>query len=158
MDETLRQLSDLLLRSIPTIALFVIVYAGYVFLVHRPLVRTLRERHDRTEGALEKARADVAAAEAKTSEYEQRIREAQVAVFRSQEARRSAALTARVEAVQEARRQAHARVAEARSALEQDMEAVKGTLETDAERLAREIIERILAPIAVAQTPVGGAQ
>jgi hypothetical protein len=38
------------------------------------------------------------------------------------------------------------------------MEAVKGTLQTDAERLAREIIERILAPVGVARTPVGGAQ
>jgi F-type H+-transporting ATPase subunit b len=158
MEETLRQLSDLLLRSIPTIVLFLIVYAGYVFLVHRPLVRTLRERHDRTEGALEKARADVAAAEARATEYEQRIREAQLAVFRAQEARRNAAVAARTEALQEARRQAHARVGQAKSVLDQDMEAVKGTLQTDAERLAREIIERILAPVAVAQTPVGGAQ
>jgi F-type H+-transporting ATPase subunit b len=158
MEETLRQLSDLLLRSIPTIVLFLIVYAGYAFLVHRPLLRTLRERHDRTEGALEKARADVAAAEAKASEYEQRIREAQVAVFRTQEAQRNAALAARIEALHQARSQAHARVAQAKVALDQDMEAVKSTLQTEAERLAREIIERILAPVTVAQTPVGGAQ
>jgi F-type H+-transporting ATPase subunit b len=158
MEETLRQLSDLLLRSIPTIVLFLFVYAGYVFLVHRPLVRTLRARHDRTEGALEKARADVAAAEAKANEYEQRIREAQVAVFRAQDARRNAALAARVDALHVARSQAHGRVAQAKSALDQDMEAVKGTLQTEAERLAREIIERILAPVAVAQTPLGGAQ
>jgi anti-sigma28 factor (negative regulator of flagellin synthesis) len=107
---------------------------------------------------LEKARADVAAAEARASEYEQRIREAQVAVFRAQEARRNVAITARMEALQEARRQAHARVTQAKAALDQDMGAVKGTLQTDAERLAREIIERILAPVGVAQTPVGGAQ
>jgi len=158
MEETLRQLSDLLLRSIPTIVLFLIVYAGYTFLVHRPLVRTLKERHDRSEGALEKARADVAAAEAKAAEYEQRIREAQVAVFRGQEARRSSAMAARVEALQEARRQAHGRVAEAKAALDRDVEATKGSLQADAERLAREIIERILAPVVAARTPVGGAQ
>ena len=158
MEETLRQLSDLLLRSIPTIVLFLIVYTGYTFLVHRPLVRTLGERHDRTEGALEKARADVAAAEAKAAEYEQRIREAQVAVFRAQEARRGAAMTARAEALQEARRQAHARVAQAKAVLDGDVEVTKGSLQADAERLAREIIERILAPVAAAQTPVGGAQ
>jgi F-type H+-transporting ATPase subunit b len=158
MEETLRQLSDLLLRSIPTIVLFLIVYAGYHFLVHRPLVRTLLERHDRTEGALEKARADVAAAEAKAAEYEQRIREAQVAVFRAQEARRSAALAARIKAQHEARSQAHARVAHAKSLLDQDVDAVKGSLQAEAERLAREIIERILAPVTAAQTPVGGAQ
>jgi F-type H+-transporting ATPase subunit b len=158
MEETLRQLSDLLLRSIPTIVLFLIVYAGYAFLVHRPLVRMLRERHDRTEGALEKARADVAAAEAKAAEYEQRIREAQVAVFRAQEARRNAALAGRIEAQHQARSLARARVAQAKAGLEQEMEAAKSTLQSEGERLAREIIERILAPVAVAQTPVGGAQ
>jgi len=157
MEETLRQLSDLLLRSIPTIVLFLIVYAGYHFLVHRPLVRTLRERHDRTEGAIERARADVAAAEAKATEYEQRIREAQVAVFRKQEARRSAAQASRQEALQEARRQAQARVAEAKAGLDREVEAAKGGLQKDAERLAHEIIERILGRVAV-QTPVGGAQ
>jgi len=63
-----------------------------------------------------------------------------------------------MEALQEARRQAHARVTQAKAALDQDMGAVKGTLQADAERLAREIIKRILAPVGVAQTPAGGAQ
>jgi len=157
MEETLRQLSDLLLRSIPTIVLFLIVYAGYHFLVHRPLVRTLRERHDRTEGAIERARADVAAAEAKTTEYEQRIREAQVAVFRAQEERRNAAQASRQDALHEARRQAQDRVAQAKAVLNQETEAAKGSLHADAERLANEIIDRILRRVAV-QTPVGGAQ
>ncbi|HLH09151.1 MAG TPA: ATP synthase F0 subunit B [Terriglobales bacterium] len=157
MEETLRQLSDLLLRSIPTIVLFMVVYAGYYFIVHRPLVRMLTERHDRTEGAIEKARADVAAAEAKAGEYEQRLREAQLAVFKSQESRRQAALQARTEAVHQARNEALARVGEAKAAIERDIDVAKAGLQADAELLAREIIERILAPVA-AQTPVGGAQ
>ena len=39
--------------------------------------------------------ADIAAAEARTSEYEQRLREARATLFRTQESRRKAALDAR---------------------------------------------------------------
>src|SRR5215469_14254801 len=99
MDETLRQVGELLLGSIPTIILMVLLYVAYKFIVHKPLTAVLEERHSRTEGAVEKARADVAAAEARTAEYEQRLREARAAVFKAQEARRQAALQARSAAV-----------------------------------------------------------
>jgi len=99
MDETLRQLGGLLLGSIPTIILLVVLYGAYAVIVHKPLSRVLAERRAKTEGAIEKARADVAAAEARTAEYEQRLREARMAVFRTQEARRQAALQARAAAV-----------------------------------------------------------
>jgi F-type H+-transporting ATPase subunit b len=65
----------------------------------------LEERRSKTEGAVEKSRADIAAAEARTSEYEQRLREARATVFRAQEARRKAALDARTAALNEARSQ-----------------------------------------------------
>ncbi len=99
MQETLRQLGGLLLGSVPTVIMLVLLYAIYTFLVHKPLAKVLAERRAKTEGAIEKASADVAAAEAKTAEYEQRLREARVAVFRQQEARRQAALQARAAAV-----------------------------------------------------------
>ena len=83
MQETLRQLGGLLLGSVPTVIMLVLLYAIYTFLVHRPLAKVLAERRAKTEGAIEKASADVAAAEAKTAEYEQRLREARVAVFRT---------------------------------------------------------------------------
>ena len=76
MDQTLRQVGELLLGSIPTIIFMVLVYRFYSVLVHKPLTKVLAERRSRTEGAVEKARADIAAAEARTAEYEQRLREA----------------------------------------------------------------------------------
>src|ERR1700747_2115081 len=103
MDETLRQLGELLLGSIPTIVMLVIMYAIYTVVVHNPLSKVLAERRSKTEGAIEKARADVAAAEARTAEYEQKLREARMAVFRTQETRRQAALQARAAAVAKAR-------------------------------------------------------
>lgn len=154
MDETLRQLGELLLHSIPTIILFVVVYVSYRFIVHKPMLRMLEERHARTQGAVEKARADVAAAEAKTAAYEQQLREAKLAVFKAQEARRHQALQARTEILNQAREQAAARVEAARKAIEADIEAAKAGLQADAERLASEVIASVLRPAAMA----GGAR
>ncbi len=66
MDETLRQVGELLLGSIPTIIFMVLLYGIYNAVVHKPLVKVLAERRAKTEGAIEKARADIAAAEART--------------------------------------------------------------------------------------------
>ena len=82
MDETLRQLGGLLLGSVPTIIMLLVLYAIYTLVVHKPLSKVLAERRARTEGAIEKARAAVAAAEARTAEYEQRLREARDQVAR----------------------------------------------------------------------------
>ncbi len=110
MDQTLHQLGELLLGAVPTVILLVLLYALYSAIVHKPLQRVLAERRSKTEGAVEKSRADIAAAEARTSEYEQRLREARAAVLRAQEARRQAALEARGLAVNEARSKAQAQV------------------------------------------------
>ncbi len=158
MDETLRQLGELLLQSIPTIIIFVIVYVGYRIIVHKPLLRMLEERHARTQGAIEKARADVAAAEAKTAAYEQQLREARVAVFKAQEARRHQALNARTEILNQAREQAATRVAEARKGIESDIEQAKLGLQAEAEKLANEVIATVLRPAPLAQSPTGGAR
>src|SRR5579862_3943799 len=110
MDETLRQLGELLLGSIPTVILMTLLYVLYSVVVHKPLQRVLAERRSKTEGAVEKSRADIAAADARTSEYEQKMREARAALFRSQEARRQAAMQARTNAMNEARAKAQAQV------------------------------------------------
>jgi F-type H+-transporting ATPase subunit b len=154
MDETLRQLGELLLRSIPTMILFLVVYFGYRIIVHKPLMRVLEDRYSKTQGAIEKARADIAAAEAKTAEYEQRLRESKLALIRAQEARLAQAAAARNEVLNRAREQAAAKVAEARAALERDVQVAKATLQEDAEKLARDVIATILRPVAIA----GGAQ
>jgi len=110
MDQTLRQLGELLLGAVPTVILLALLYVLYTTIVHRPLRRVLDERRSKTEGAVEKSRADIAAADARTSEYEQRLREARATVFRAQEARRKAALDARAAAMAEARSKAQTQV------------------------------------------------
>jgi len=154
MDETLRKLGELVLGAVPTIILFVVAYVSYRYIVHGRLQQVLQERYARSEGAMEKARADIAAAEAKTAEYEQRLREAKLAIFKAQEARRHEALQARAAAVAEARAAARAQIGEARAKLEQELTAAKARLEPQAEQLASQVIRTILK--AVARHPAGG--
>ena len=146
MDQTLRQLGELLLGAVPTVILLALLYALYTVVVHKPLGRVLAERRARTEGAVEKSRADIAAAEARTAEYEQKLREARAAVFRAQEARRQAALQARAHAVSEARSKAQAQVQAAKTAIDADRHSAQATLENEAAALAQQIVRRVLAP------------
>jgi F-type H+-transporting ATPase subunit b len=146
MDQTLRQLGELLLGAVPTVILLALLYALYTTIVHKPLRRVLAERRSKTEGAVEKSRADIAAAEARTSEYEQRLREARAAVFRAQEARRQAALQARSGAVNEARTKAQAQVQAAKKDIEADRFAAEAGLQQEAGVLAQEIMRRVLQP------------
>jgi F-type H+-transporting ATPase subunit b len=146
MDETLRQIGGLLLDSIPTIIFFLLLFGLYTLLVHRPLGRVLAERHARTAGAIEKARADVASAEARTAEYEQKLRDARLALLKAQDSRRAAATQARAAAVAEARDRAKAQVDEARAGIDQEKQAAKVTLESQAGQLASQIIRTVLEP------------
>jgi F-type H+-transporting ATPase subunit b len=146
MDDTLHQLGELLLGSVPTVILLALLYALYTRIVHKPLQRVLAERRSKTEGAVEKSRADIAAAEARTAEYEQKLREARAAVFRAQEARRQAALQARAKALNEARSRAHAQVQAAKQDIEHDRAVAEKSLPAEATALAQEIVRRVLRP------------
>jgi F-type H+-transporting ATPase subunit b len=155
MEHTLQQLGQLLLGSIPTIILLATLYILYTFIVYRPLTAVLAERRNRTEGAMEKARADISAAEARTAEYEQRLREARQKVFKSLEAQRRKASLARSEAVNQARVKAQDEVKRAREAIEQDKQNALAKLEGEAGRLASEIVRTVLRPVQ-APSQVGG--
>lgn len=157
MDPLLRQVGDLLLGAVPTAVIFLLLYAIYTTLVGNPLRKTLDERRKRTEGAVLKARADVAAAESKTQDYAQRLREARLVIFKAQEVRRQAAQKARAEAVAAARERAQQQIQEARAAMEQDMAAARQSLQAESETLASEIIRIILKPAGAASAAGGQA-
>jgi len=152
MDQTLHQLGELLLGAVPTVILLALLYALYSAIVHKPLKRVLAERRSKTEGAVEKSRADIAAAEARMSEYEQRLREARAAVFRAQEARRQAALESRSAAVNEARNKAQAQVQAAKKGIEADRVAAEVGLQKESSALAAEIVRRVLLPARVGRS------
>ena len=156
MEETLRQLGDLLLGAIPTVVLFLILFLAYRMMVHVPLQKILAQRRSLTEGALEQARANMAAAEARTAEYERSLREARLGLFKAQEERRQQALQTRAHALADARTKAEVTVKQAKAALAQDVAQAKQSLQVEAERLASEIIETVLRQVGAA--PAGGSQ
>jgi F-type H+-transporting ATPase subunit b len=149
MDAALQKaIGELLLSAVPTIILFMGLFAAYTFLVHRPLQQILAERHAKTEGAVARAQADIAAADAKTAEYEQRLREARAGVYKQQEARRKQHLEARAAVIAEARKAAEAKVKAAKSQIEAEAATAKATLGQQSEALAQEIIRAVLQPSA----------
>ena len=149
MDQTLDQLGELLLGSVPTVILVGLLYALYTMIVHKPLRRVLDERRNKTEGAVEKSKADIATAAARTSEYEEKLRAARAALFRALEAKRQAAIEARANAISEARAKAQAQVEAAKAAIEADRTVAEKSLQREAEALAEEIARRVLEPAGV---------
>ena len=151
MDATLRQLGELALGAIPTIILFIFIWILYRVIVHNALAGALAERRSKTVGAVEKAKTDVAIAEQKTAEYEGKVREAKLAVFKRQESRRQQILEQKMGALAEARAAAEARVTAARAEIQKETEIAK------ASTLAQEIIRAILGTRTAAKEPaVGG--
>jgi len=151
MDQTLQQLGGLLLGAVPTVIMLALLYALYRTLVHKPLGRVLEERRSKTEGAVEKSQADIAAAAARTSEYEQRLREARAAVFRAQEQRLQTVAQARASAVNQARTKAQAQVQAAKAEIESERAVAQQSLQAQAQELAKEIVRRVLQPAGAAR-------
>ncbi len=85
MDQILNQLGELVLGSVPTMILFILLVAAYGLLVRRPLDRVLAERRARTSGAVEQARKAIAAAEAETAAYEEKLRAAKAEIFQARD-------------------------------------------------------------------------
>jgi F-type H+-transporting ATPase subunit b len=158
MEQTLKQVGDLLLGAVPTILLLLLLYGFFTVLVYKPLQRVLGERRSRMEGAVEKARAAIALAEAKTYEYELRLRENKLAVFRAQEARRQLAQQARSEMIELARRQADEQIRDAKSQIERETEIAKSGLSAEADRLATSIIDTVLRPVRKGEAPTAGTR
>lgn len=150
MDAILRQIGELLVNSIPTIISVLILWTAYRFIVHGKLRQVLAERHALTEGAMERARQEIAVAEKRTAEYEQSVRDARSKIFKTQQANRQRVMEERNTALAESRQRAGEMVKKARAVLEAETEAAKGSLEQQASVLADQVIATILKPAAAA--------
>jgi F-type H+-transporting ATPase subunit b len=144
MEETLQQLRILLLGSVPTIFLFLLIVICYRVLVYGPLTRVLKERRERTEGAIEQANAAAAAAAAKTQEYEAQLREARGKIFAARQARQLQWAKEKDAAVAEAHEAAHRQIQEAKDALAKQAGVARQSMEGSIEQLAGEILDAIL--------------
>jgi len=144
MNETLHQLGGLLLGSVPTIFLFLVLVILYRFVVYGPLTRVLQERRERTEGAIEQAHAAIAAAAAKTQEYEAQLRAARARIFQARQKKQEQLNRQRDSAIAEAQEAAQRQLGEAEAVLQAQTKAAHGTLESSIDELAGEILRAIL--------------
>ena len=158
MEQTLKQLGDLLLGAIPTVVLLLTLYGLYHAILHKPLEAVLAERRNRTQGAVEKARADISLAAQRATEYETRLRDARMSIFRSLDQRRKQALEARAEAVAQARERAHQLTAQAKAQIEADSGAARASLSADSERIANQIIGTLLQTVGAGPATIAGGR
>jgi F-type H+-transporting ATPase subunit b len=145
MNLMLQQLGGLVLGSVPTMVLFLVTLAGYRLLVHAPLTKVLRERYARTQGAIEKATQAIAAAEAKTSEYEAKLRAARMHIFHRRQERLNAIHIESEQVLAEVSASAQQRSALAQIAIEQNMAAARLKLDASIDELAAEAIRSLLS-------------
>jgi F-type H+-transporting ATPase subunit b len=126
----------------------VIVWGAYWLLVYKKLQQLLTQRHALTEGAVQQAQREIASAEARTSQYEQSLRDARSAVYKAQEARRQQMMARQSAALAEARRHADEMIQQARAVLEKEVASARAMLQQQSDSLANEIIDSILKPAA----------
>jgi F-type H+-transporting ATPase subunit b len=153
MDQILNQLGELVLGAVPTMILFILLVIAYGFLVRRPLDRVLAERRARTLGAVEQARTAIAAAEAETSAYEEKLRAAKAEIFQARDKKLKQWNAEREAALGLVRKHTQERIQGARQEIEQSAQDARLHIVSQSEDLSSRILNAVL-PAGVRQTEV----
>ena len=146
MDLILHQLGDLLLGSVPTVILFLLVLIFYKTLVYTPLLKVLAERRARTLGTGENAAAAIQSADAKSQEYEARLRAARLEIGRQREQRLQHWNRERENILTDARHASDETVKTARTNMDREVETAKAGIEANADSLANDVLRVVLPP------------
>ena len=142
--EILHQLGSLTLGSVPTIVMFVLLVIAYDLLVRRPMEHTLEERRVRTTGAVEQARGAIAAAEAETAVYEDKLRAARAELLAERGKQLKGLQAERERALAAARETAAGRVRVATAEIEASAEAARRQIEGSVAELGERIVRTLL--------------
>jgi F-type H+-transporting ATPase subunit b len=145
MSETLSQIGHLFLESTPTVILVFLLLVVLDRWFFRPLTAILKEREEKTLGALARAREQVAEAEAKSREYEANFQAARQEVYRQREVDRRQALDERTDTLAGARDRAESLLRDALAGLAAEVNAAKQELSRTGQSLARAITEAVLS-------------
>jgi len=151
MDVILKQLGELVLGSVPTMVLFILLTVAYGILVRRPLERALAERRARTTGAVEQAKGAIAAAEAETSAYEEKLRKAKAEIYAARERKQQQWNAERDAALEQVKQTAQERVRGAKSTIEQSVVEARNHIENASSELGSRVLAAVL-PAGVASS------
>ena len=144
MEDIVQQVGALLLGAVPTILLFVVLVAAYQLLVQGPLNRVLAERRARTEGAVENAHKAIADAETKAAEYADKLRLARAEIFKTREQRAKQRNAEREAALEETRKAAGSKVAQARMEIDTETDRARQAIQGSAGELANQVVRAVL--------------
>jgi F-type H+-transporting ATPase subunit b len=144
--DILTQLGGLVLGSVPTMIFFILLVGIYTVLVQRPLERTLAERRARTSGAVEQARSAIAAAEAETTAYEDKLRAARQEILADRERRKQARQQQRDATLATVREAAQAQVRAGRQQIDEAQVAARRQIEGATAQLSEQILKAVLPP------------
>ncbi|WP_188554017.1 F0F1 ATP synthase subunit B family protein [Edaphobacter dinghuensis] len=150
MEEILNQLGGLVLGSVPTMILFILLVISYGLLVRRPLDRLLAERRKRTTGAVEQARGAIAAAEAETTVYEDKLRKAKAEIFQARDQKLKQWNAEREAAIEQVRQATQQRILAAKQEIEQSAATARTQIDTTSAELSSRILAAML-PVGVTQ-------
>jgi F-type H+-transporting ATPase subunit b len=124
--------------------LFILLVIAYGLLVRRPLDRILNERRARTSGAMEQAKGAMAAAEAETGAYEEKLRKAKTELFEARELRLKQWAAERETALEQVRKIAQERVSSARQGIEQSIWDAKSQIEDTSAELSSRVLAAVM--------------
>jgi F-type H+-transporting ATPase subunit b len=142
--EILHQLGGLVLGSVPTMILFILLVTAYGLLVRRPLDQALAERRMRTSGAIDRARGAIAAAEAETAVYEDKLRAARSEMMAAREHRMQEWQAERDLALEAARSAAQQRLNVVRTEIESMSASARKQIEESSAQLSEQILRAVL--------------
>jgi F-type H+-transporting ATPase subunit b len=148
MQQTLQQVGTLLLGSLPTLILFILLVLAYQILVQGPLSKTLKDRRARTSGAVEHAGEAIAAAEARAEEYDNKLRQARMEIFRVREQRLKEWSLQRETTLDNARKAALKKVLEAKVMLQSEAESARKSLIDGGDELAQQVVRAVMPAVA----------
>lgn len=144
MHDIFSDLGQLVLGSVPTMILFLFLVAAYHFILFRPLRRTRANRYDRTQGAVERAHAAIAAADVKSQEYEAKLRAARAEIMHARELQLQQWSAERDAALASARLLAHDRAEAAKREIASQAEIAKQQLHAEIGQIAAQVQAAVL--------------
>jgi F-type H+-transporting ATPase subunit b len=144
MQEIVQQVGGFLLGAIPTMVLFIVLVLAYQFLVQGPLTATLKQRRALTVGAIEDAQKAIEKAEARAAEYAAKLRQARADVYKVREQRVKQWTAERDAKLDDSRKAAGQKVAEARAELEAEAAQARKSIEASAGELASQVVRAVL--------------
>ena len=145
MDQILKPLAGILLKSIPTVCLLLLLYFYFKAMLFKPLEQVRKQRRDLTSGKRKAADESLKDAERKVQEYENKMRDARAEVYREQETTRTQWLADQAAQVTAVRERNAVATAQAKAELAVETGAARESLTQSSGALADEIATVLLA-------------